>query len=67
MTLKTAVKIVEEHQKWRRGEPPYNWDPSRSVESIPAEPKHTPKELGIAIDCLLSISRDVIRNHEANQ
>jgi len=62
MTLKTAVKIVEDHQKWRRGEPPYDDYPYKKD-----EPKYTPKELGIAIDCLLSISRDVINNHEANQ
>jgi hypothetical protein len=60
MTLKTAVKIVEEHQKWRRGHAPYDGD-------IPAQMPHTPKEIGIAIDCLLSISRDILRNYEANR
>jgi len=60
MTLQKAVEIVEDYQKWRRGHAPYDGD-------IPVQMKHTPKELGIAIDCLLSISRDVIRNHEANQ
>jgi len=60
MTLFKAVEIVTEHQKWRRGEPPYDG-------ILPHDLPHSPAEIGIAIDCLLSISRDVIKNHKANE
>ena len=39
MKLKKAIKILEYHQKWRRG--------------LVDEMKVTPKKLGIAIDVIL--------------
>ena len=60
MTLQKAVEIVEDYQKWRRGHAPYDGD-------IPVQMKHTPAEIGIAEDCLLSIARDVLANHKANE
>jgi len=60
MTLRKAVEIIEDYQKWRRSKPPYDGD-------IPVQMNHTPAEIGIAEDCLLSIARDVLRNHKANE
>ena len=53
MTLPEAHAIVLDHQKWRRAEPPYNWDPDED-EMYPLAPKTTPKELGQALDLLLA-------------
>lgn len=47
MTTTEAAKILAEFNKWRRGEPPYNWsdDPKKRKE-LP----YTPKQIGEAID-----------------
>ena len=60
MTLRKAVEIVTDYQKWRRGKPPYNREE-------PVQMKHTPAEIGEAEDCLLSIANDVLANHKANE
>ena len=60
MTLRKAVEIVTEYQKWRRGKPPYHSD-------IPVQFPYTPTEIGEAEDCLLSIAKDILKNYEANQ
>jgi hypothetical protein len=53
MTLKTAVKLVEDLQAWRAGDDiTHMQDPAAITE---------------AIECLLAISNDVLRNYEANQ
>ena len=52
MTYAEAHAIVLDHQKWRRAEPPYHWDPDAD-DMFPAKPKATPKELGQALDILL--------------
>ena len=53
MTLKTAVKIVEDLQAGRTGND--------------TTPLQDPAAITEAIECLLSISRDVLRNYEANR
>ena len=58
MTLKKAVEIVTDYQKWRRGKPPYNRD-------VPVPMRYTPAEIGEAEDCLLAIARDVLANSKA--
>ena len=60
MTLRKAVEIVTEYQKWRRGKPPYHSD-------IPVALPYTPAEIGEAEDCLIAIARDVLANHKANE
>lgn len=53
MTLPEAHAIVADHQKWRRAEPPYAYDPDAD-EMYPACPKTTPAQLGEALDLLLA-------------
>ena len=60
MTLKKAVEIVTEYQKWRRGKRPYNSD-------VPVPLPYTPAEIGEAEDCLISIAKDILKNYEANK
>ena len=60
MTLRKAVEIVEENQKWRRSLPPYDGN-------MPVDIPHSPKDLGIALDCLISIAKDILKNYEANK
>ena len=43
MTLRKAVEVVTEYQKWRRGKRPYNSD-------IPVALPYTPAEIGEAED-----------------
>lgn len=47
MNEDNAIQIVEEFQKWRRGEKPYDY--------FPCEMPYTPKEFGEAIDILLKM------------
>ena len=60
MTLRKAVEIVTDYQKWRRGKPPYNRD-------VPVPMRYTPAEIGEAEDCLIAIARDVLANHKGNE
>ncbi len=53
MTLKTAVKIVEDLQEWRT-------EDART-------PVQDPAVITEALECLLSIAKDVLANHDANQ
>lgn len=49
MTLKQAIKIVEQHQKWRR-------DPN-----VPPKYKmQNPTEVGKALDALLIVAKDYL-------
>ena len=45
-THKRFAEMLREHNKWRRGEPPYDDDDPETRES----PPFTPKELGILIE-----------------
>ena len=60
MTLRKAVEIVPEYQKWRRGKPPYNAD-------IPVQLPYTPAEIGEAEGALDAFAKDVLANHKANE
>ena len=47
MTLKQAIKIVENHNKWRRDN------------NVPPETRMVePKKLGVALDILLIVAKD---------
>ena len=47
MTLKQAIKIVENHNKWRRDN------------NVPPKTKMgDPKKLGVALDVLLIVAKD---------
>ena len=47
MTLKQAIKIVENHNKWRRDN------------NVPSKTKMVePKKLGVALDVLLTVAKD---------
>lgn len=45
MNTQEAIEILEQHQLWRRGLPPYE----RGGEGMP----HTPAQLGLAIDAAI--------------
>ena len=53
MTLKTAVQIVEDLQAWRT-------EDART-------PVQDPAIITEAIECLLAISKDILKNYEANK
>ena len=47
MTLKQAIRIVESHNKWRRDN------------NVPPKTKMgNPKQLGVALDVLLTVAKD---------
>ena len=47
MTPTEAAKILAEFNRWRRGEPPYDWsDDPANRKDLP----YTPKQIGEAID-----------------
>ena len=56
MTLKQAIRIVENHNKWRRDSnvPPK----TRMVE---------PKRLGVALDVLLIVAKDYCKIHDVDR
>ena len=56
MTLKQAIRIVENHNKWRRDSnvPPK----ARMVE---------PKKLGVALDVLLIVAKEYCRSHDMDK
>ena len=47
--LEEAIVVLSEHNKWRRGEHPYDGDHPQPMEI-------TPKQLGLAIECVLKAS-----------
>lgn len=51
MTLKEAIKICKEMQKWRRAEPPYDF-------ATPNLMPYTAKEYGEALDILIEHAED---------
>lgn len=50
MTDEKTLKVLEEYQKWRRGEPPY--DPKDDLAENKTMP-YSPKEVGEAIDAAI--------------
>lgn len=52
MTIKEAISILEEHNKWRRSQPPYDG-------IIPTYDLPSPKEIGEAIDVAIRAMRDL--------
>lgn len=56
--LKRHLGVLEDFNRWRRGEPPYDWneDPSKRV-----EPPWSPKEVGAAIDVAAGVVRAVLK------
>ena len=53
MTLKQAIEIVENHNKWRRDN---NEPPKYQMVDV--------KELGIALDVLLIVAKEYCRSHD---
>ena len=56
MTLKQAIKIVENHNKWRRDN---NTPPKYKMVDV--------KELGIALDVLLIVAKDYCKIHDMDK
>lgn len=56
MTLKQAIKIVENHNKWRRDN------------NVPSKYQMVDvKELGIALDVLLIVAKDYCKIHDMDK
>lgn len=56
MTLKQAIKIVENHNKWRRDN------------NVPPKTKMVePKKLGVALDVLLIVAKDYCKIYNMNR
>lgn len=49
MKIEEALKIIKEHQKWRRGEPPYDGETPEDYKPLP----YSPKVIGEALDVLI--------------
>ncbi len=60
MDIKTAIKIVKEHQKWRRGQPPYDGETPETHRPMP----YSAKEYGIALDCLIKFAEETVKAHD---
>ncbi len=56
MTLKQAIKIVENHNKWRRDN---NVPPKYKMDDV--------KKLGIALDVLLIVAKDYCKIHDMDR
>ena len=56
MTLKQAIRIVENHNKWRR---------DNNV--LPKTKKANPTELGKALDVLLIVAKDYCKIHDMDR
>ena len=56
MTLKQAIKIVENHNKWRRDN---NAPPKYQMAD--------PKELGVALDVLLIVAKDYCKIYDMDR
>ncbi len=56
MTLKQAIKIVENHNKWRRDN---NVPPKYKMGDV--------KKLGIALDVLLIVAKDYCKIHDMDR
>lgn len=61
MTLKEAIHIAEETQKWRRSQPPYD-DIMPEHRVMP----YSPTAFGKAVDLLLSIAKNKSVNETDN-
>lgn len=56
MTLKQAIRIVENHNKWRRDN------------NVPPKIKMgDPKKLGVALDVLLIVAKDYYKIHDMDR
>ena len=56
MTLKQAIRIVENHNKWRRDN------------NVPPKTKMgDPKKLGIALDVLLIVAKDYYKIYDMDR
>ena len=56
MTLKQAIRIVENHNKWRRDN------------NVPPKTKMgDPKKLGVALDVLLIVAKDYYKIHDMDR
>ena len=56
MTLKQAIKIVENHNEWRRDS------------NVPPKTKMVePKKLGVALDILLTVAKDYCKIHDMDR
>ena len=56
MTLKQAIKIIENHNKWRRDN------------NVPPKTKTgDPKKLGIALDVLLIVAKDYCKIYDMDR
>ena len=56
MSAAEVAKHLVEHNKWRRGEPPYNYG------LVPKQHPFTPYELGAIIDRAAEILKEVVYN-----
>ena len=56
MTLKQAIRIVENHNKWRRDN------------NVPPKTKMVkPKKLGVALDVLLTVAKDYYKIYDMDR
>lgn len=62
MTLKEAIHIAEETQKWRRSQPPYDRINPDGHRLMP----YSPSAFGKAVDLLLSIAKNKSVNETDN-
>ena len=60
MTIKQAIKICKEHQKWRRERPPYDGDTPETHRPMP----YTAKEYGIALDTIIKFAEETVKAQE---
>lgn len=60
MTSKETLSILQEMQKWRRGEKPYDGD-------VPREIPYSPKEFGQAIDCCIGMLKIKLNTAEPKE
>lgn len=56
-TIKQALTICEEMQKWRRGKRPYNGTTPKTHRQMP----FSPREWGEAMDCLIKFTKETIK------
>ena len=55
MNIDQAINILTEHNKWRRGQPPYEFGGEQSA--------HTPKQIGEAIDFAVDVMARELSNY----
>ncbi len=60
MTIKDAISICEEMQKWRRERPPYDGDTPETHRPMP----YSAKEYGEALDGLITFAKATVQMQE---